>query len=120
MEMIDQPPAYAAHGAAREAEEASNFLRLPRFATPPVTASLLSPPKRERSGPKAAPLLLLVSEYLLHALEDGGDAHAPADTEGDETVAAAHACEVVQDLHGQDGAGSPDRVSERDRPAHGV
>jgi len=66
--------------------------------------------ERERSGPKAAPLSLPVSECLLHALEDGGDAHAPADAEGDETVLAARAREVVQDLDGQDGAGGPDRV----------
>jgi hypothetical protein len=113
--------AAAAHDAGRKAEEVSHVRTPPsRF---PGRTSCRRPilfPETERSDPEAAPLLLLVGEGLLHALEDGGDAHAPADAEGDETVAAARAREVVQHLDGQDGAGGPDGVSEGDGPAYRI
>src|SRR5947209_13760478 len=57
---------------------------------------------------------------LRDALVDTGDAHAPADAEGDQAILPAYTIEVVQDLGRQDGARGPYRVAHGDRPAYRV
>src|SRR5215210_7321954 len=57
---------------------------------------------------------------LRYALVDGGDTHAAADAERNQTITALYAIELVQNLGRQDGAGGSYGVAQGDRPSHGV
>src|ERR1700689_3489275 len=53
----------------------------------------------------------------LEAFEDGGDAHAAADAQGDERSARVAALELVDDGGDEHRAGGAERMTHRDRAA---
>src|ERR1700733_11900447 len=56
----------------------------------------------------------------LEAFEDGGDAHAAADAQGDERSARVAALELVDDGGDEHRAGGAERMAHRDRAAVNV
>src|SRR6185295_11194530 len=56
----------------------------------------------------------------LGALEDRGDALTAADAHRHQRIALVGALELVERLHGEDGAGRADRVAEGHRAAVGI